>query len=586
MTRRDHRRLANRVEWHLTSHFFRAMFDFGIFTPDGADSFTRMLLGGVGALIAFGLLLTRMYGGKYAALSAAGSSESYRIALLGDDLFLVGLPMLLVALLTLLVSHSLFPDERDFRILGPLPLSRSVIFAAKLTALLLFTGLVIALVHLALLPLAALTSFNRFREHAVVLRLAAWIVVSMTASFFAVLAIAALVGIITLTLSRSRLHALTALSRSVMLATLVVCVPFTFHLPGMGQGLARGARSLLFVPPAWFVGLDRALLGSGDPWMLQLAGVAVAGVALSAFTVTAVYVVLFKQVERLLLRPPSAAPSRLERHANRTGRVMPTRSNEGGAAPGGPSPAFRAVWCFTTTTIRRSQLHQGVLIGLSACGIALIANSLTGTNLTGRLGESGPPGAPLVSAAVWIPFALMFVCGIAVRAALALPTEHGANWIFRMTEDQLARRDQMRAVNRLVTACLVGMPVLATAPVLWLTFGRSAAIALAVVGLVGFVFVHAVLLDWRRIPFTCSYLPGKRLIAHTLVLGFAAFVLFTTTGMLLVYAAQASIAFAAAISVSLFVVGWALKRRRLTLWTETPLIFDDDFPDRLLQLGL
>jgi hypothetical protein len=35
----------------------------------------------------------------------------------------------------------------------------------------------------------------------------------------------------------------------------------------------------------------------------------------------------------------------------------------------GVQPAFRAVQWFIILTLRRSQLHQSVLVGLSACGI-------------------------------------------------------------------------------------------------------------------------------------------------------------------------------------------------------------------------
>ena len=114
-----------------------------------------------------GSLLTQLYAGKYAALSGAPSPEPYRRAVLGDDLFIIGLPMLLAAFVTLLVSHSLFPDERDFRILGPLPVRKAVVFGAKLAALLLFTGLFIAVAHVSLVPLMLLTSMNPFGEHAV-----------------------------------------------------------------------------------------------------------------------------------------------------------------------------------------------------------------------------------------------------------------------------------------------------------------------------------------------------------------------------------------------------------------------------------
>ncbi|HMJ12680.1 MAG TPA: hypothetical protein VK524_14760 [Polyangiaceae bacterium] len=573
---------SHRGEWRLTGHFFNTMFDFGILTPAGADSFTHMLLGAVGVVIAIGLALTRIYAGKYAALSGAPSPEPYRQALLGDDLFLIGLPMLLVALLTLLISHSVFPDERDFRILGPLPVRRAVIFGAKLVALLLFTGIFIALLHVSLLPLMLLTSINRFSEHAVFSRLAAWALASVAASVFAVLAVTASVGLLMLALSRHRLHALTALTRSLMLGVLVLCVPFVFHLPGLGASLASGSWLLVLVPPSWFVGLERTLLGSADPWFVQLTGVALAAFGGAAAIVAAVYVQLFRHFERLLLRPLAIAPSWSRR--DRPIAAMPAAPD--GLAQAGQLPAFRAVYRFMTATLGRSQLHQGVLLGLSACGVGLVMNRLVGAGIIGRVGSGEPPSPSLVSVAMWTPFALMFVCGVGVRAALALPMEHRANWIFRLTEDIKTRCEQMRAVNRVVALYVIGVPVAAAAPLLWTTMGSTAVIAATIVTLVGFVFVHVVLLDWRRIPFTCSYLPGKRLVAHTLVFGFAAFVVFTTAGVVLIRVATVNGTQALLIAATLSLAAWLLRRRRLSAWRETPLMFEDELPDQPLQLGL
>ena len=186
-----------------------------------------------------------------------------------------------------------------------------------------------------------------------------------------------------------------------------------------------------------------------------------------------------------------------------------------------------------------------------------------------------------------MPFFVMFVCGISIRAALALPMTHRANWIFRLTESDPRRREQMRAVNHLVTSYVVGFPVAASVPVLWLALGTASAITAAVIiTLVGLVFVHGVLLDWRRIPFTCSYLPGKRLAAYTVVLGFAAFALFTSFGALLVHLSMIKPSISLVIATILFASAWMLRRRRFAMWQETPLIFDDDLPDQPLQLGL
>ena len=236
------RRLGDRAEWRLTEHFFRAMFDFGFLNDLASDSFKRVLIGSVGGFVAFGFLLTRTYMVKYAVLWSTGTPERYRLALLGDDMMIIGLPMLLVAFVTLLVSHALFPDERDFRILGPLPVRRLVVFRAKLGALLMFTGLFTAAAHVSLVPLILLTSLNPWGDSSVILRLVAWAVASVTASAFAILAITAVVGILVLALSRGRLQALSTIMQSIVLGLLVVCLPLVSHLPSLGAPLVARRR--------------------------------------------------------------------------------------------------------------------------------------------------------------------------------------------------------------------------------------------------------------------------------------------------------------------------------------------------------
>jgi hypothetical protein len=287
-------------------------------------------------------------------------------------------------------------------------------------------------------------------------------------------------------------------------------------------------------------------------------------------TVAIIYTALFRHYERVVLRSASMLP----------------RSSETDRARAFPhaSPAFRAVQSFTILTLRRSQLHQGVLLGLSACGAGMAMNRLIEANLAGWLGAGGPPPSALTSAALWTPFGLMFVCGLGARAALALPMEHRANWIFRLTEDEATRREQLRAVDRVVAAYVVGVPVAAAIPLLWIAIGSMAVIGAAVVALVGLVFVHVVLLDWRRIPFTCSYLPGKRFVAHSLLLGIVAYLIFVIAAVALVRAATGGARQALAIVAVLSFVAYVLRQRRLAVWSVMPLMFEDEFPDQPQQL--
>jgi hypothetical protein len=539
----------------LTDHFFRALFDFGILSTKGSDSFKRMLLGAVGGLLAIGFGLTRVYAAKYGRLIAAGSRERYQDAMIGDDLFMVGLSMLLVAAVTLLVSHSLFPDERDFRILGPLPVRRAVVFRAKLTALLMFSGSFVVVTHLSLLPLMLLTSLSPLAGRSPSARLAVWAVTSVGASMLSVLAVTAIVGLLVLALSRSHMNELAGLVRSALLALLVLSTPFVFRLANLGASFAAGPGPLALAPPAWIVGLQQAIHGSRDPWFLQLAGIAVAALVASAAIVVTSYAVLFRDFERLMLRAPG------------TSAPWPTRTLTS------ETPAFRAVHGFTMLTLRRSPLHQGVLVGLAACGAGLVMNRLAGA-------------ASPIAAAVSMPFVLMFACGVGVRTALALPMSERANWIFRLLEDDETRREQMRAVERIVTGWTVFVPVVVSAPVLWVSLGPQSVVAVFVALLTGLVFVHLVLADWRRVPFTCSYLPGKRFLAESLLIGGAAFYGFTLVGAALVRRAIGGVVPAIVILVALGLLAWLLRRRRLSVWSRTPLMFEDEFPDELLQLRL
>lgn len=533
----------------LTAHFFRGLFDFGVLTEMGADSLRHMLLGGAGALVAVGFFLTRIYAGKYAALRAAITAEPYRRALLGDDLFIIGAPMLLSAFVTLLVSHSLFPDERDFRILGPLPVRRPVVFAAKLTALGMFGGAVVAVTHLALAPLVILTSFSRWSEHAAPMRLVVWLVAGPAACGFAMLAMATTAGV------------LRGIAKSALLAGLVMCVPLVLQLPALGTALSAGPSWLILLPPAWFVGLERWLLGTSDPWFGRLAALALTVTASVTIAMVLIYVRLFRSFERLMLRPVAGASGR-----GRSDRLVGSSR---------AAPARRAIQAFTTATLRRSPLHQGALAGVAACGMGLAVSRL-----------ASAPASEFAAAAVWTPFAVMFMCAVGLRVSLALPHEQRANWIFKTTEDEAMRRDLRLAVDRVAAAVIVGPPVVAGAALLWIPFGAGAVIAVAVVALIGFVLAQIVLQDWRRVPFTASYVPGKRFIVQSVVVGFVRWLVFTLAGTLLVRGAVSGISRALVIAALLGAAIWLRRRRRIATSIAMPLTFEDELPDQVFRLQL
>ena len=141
-------------------------------------------------------------------------------------------------------------------------------------------------------------------------------------------------------------------------------------------------------------------------------------------------------------------------------------------------------------------------------------------------------------------------------------------------------------MNDVATVCVAVPAVAVSLPVLWAALGPKAVIAAVVVAIVGLLFVHAVLLDWRRIPFTCSYLPGKRFVAQSFFVGCAGYIVFVLAGEWLLQTAVTSTASAMVVVAAGAALAYVLRRRRLDAWAKRPLMFEDEFPDALMALEL
>jgi hypothetical protein len=118
--------------------------------------------------------------------------------------------------------------------------------------------------------------------------------------------------------------------------------------------------------------------------------------------------------------------------------------------------------------------------------------------------------------------------------------------------------------------------VAATLPVgLWI-LGPRALVGVPVAWLVGAIFVEILIADWRRLPFTCSYVFGKRQLAHTLLVGLVAFVLFVNGGAGLVNGGFTGLRRLIPTLVVLTAVAAALACRRQARRGREALEFEDD----------
>src|SRR5262249_35466104 len=170
-----------------------------------------------------------------------------------------GLPMWIMAFIAVLISHSLVPDETDFRVLMPLPVHRSFVFGTKLLALFLFIGLFTATSLIALTPITFIIVGSRQAPVLPPVAVIAFWIVGTASCAFVVLAVIALNGLLSLCLPRSGVHAATAAMRSAMLAGLMLVLPAVLALPADADRLAQHSTWMYLAPPAWFLGIDRVI---------------------------------------------------------------------------------------------------------------------------------------------------------------------------------------------------------------------------------------------------------------------------------------------------------------------------------------
>ena len=551
--------MRDRPEIVLTRHFFTSLFDFGFLSDEGAESLKRALLGSLAVAIAAGLLLARMFRVKYLMLSA-GPVDDYARELLADHAFLMAVPMWFIAGAVALVGHSLFPDQRDFRILMAEPLSRLTIFTSKLASLLLFVGLFVAGTHLALLPLAALTMVRAAKTGSILTAAVAFALSSLSASLFAALAVVAVHGLLVLFAPRARLLAFSGAVRGVLVGVLVLSLPLVARLPAAAQAFASDAWWLPWAPPAWFVGLERWLLGDGRH--AALAAEAALATVLVLIVSVASYILLYHRFDQVMLQP---APSQ----------------GEGGWSRSldqwvGRAPVRHAIRRFVSITIRRSVLHQGLIVGLLAGAGGFVLNSLL--SVTGWNEPLDTRGRSFIFTLLWAPMAMMILAIPAIRLALSVPLDLRSNWVFRMTEDVAGRAEVAAANVRIVLAFGVAVPLALIGPVQWWVLGPSAAVIIALEALIGWLVVEWVMADWGRIPFTCSYIPGKGFVPHMFAKGFASYLVFTfgTTLILRVSLALPGVALVVALMAGAAAGALSLHRTRQA--PHTPLLFEDELP--------
>lgn len=457
---------------------------------------------------------------KY-SLIAQVFPERYDVATWPDKLFFLGYSMAAVGFLTVLVWDSLFPDRRDAVVLGAIPIRGGTVLAAKLTALVVF---VVGFATAINIPTAAMFGFSvgGYQTWGVFFRyFPAHLLASVAAGTFVFLCLIAAQTTLVVLLPRRVLRAISVVAQLVFV---VFLIEWFFYSPGLLTRLAAVNEPLLtgepiagvtnltgffagavsgglgaWLPPMWFLGLYEVVLGK-DPGAFQpLATTAILAMAAALGVAALAYTASYRRIVRHTLETPHEA-------APRNGLVTPL-VRRATFATILRHPIERAVVAFAAQSLARSRRHRLLIAIYLGVGLALVIGNFLGPFVDDRAVDLSfaAPTAAMLS----IPLVLSFFTLVALRVMFTVPTELDANWIFQMTESD-DKRAYLNGARKAML--LLGLPaiVLATLPMYWVLWGPGLALGHTIVWLLlAALLTELLLVRFHKVPFTCSYIPGK-----------------------------------------------------------------------------
>ncbi len=403
-----------------------------------------------------------------------------------DEYFFIVLSLTVTGAAALWRWDALFLDRRDYTNLVPLPLSLRAIFFANLSAILALAALFTIVVNaasLVLFPMAVVGSQSSF---------AVWIrftlghaVAVFTASAFSFFAVFASAGLLMALLPVTFILA-------VVLLTLLAS---SFTVPYLLTRLSvPAARKIASLPPVSFLGLARTIwLQGADPFAVSVSKAALSAVGATILIAFIAYALSFRRSFIRIPEMADAGPLPRLQHS-----LSPLALLHQAILRVAPQ---RACYHFVARTLLRSDGHLQILLGFAALGLVLSAETLSSAPDLHSLVTGPAPSTQFLS----VFFILAYCIIVGIRFAFEIPADLRANWIFRYWLD--SGQQDARPIARRVLL-LFSLPWLAPAAFLsvllfwgWTAAFLHAAILIACV----IVLVEALLIHFRKIPFTCSY---------------------------------------------------------------------------------
>src|SRR5579864_7475709 len=458
------------------------------------------LLAAPGAFIS--IMLLDKYSGLLRFLRGNHNFDPYATSI-PDQYFFLTFSMAITGIVTVLKWDNIFPDRRDYVNLAPLPIPTRRIFLANVTAIILI-ALVFAVdvnaVSSLFFPMVVTMEEPKFAAYVQFAR--AHFSGVLLASLFVSFALFALIGTLMVLLPDSIFRRISIYVRVLVVILLLGLLCSTFAVAPLLSTLHDGTPSFLrWLPPVWFLGLSRMILGRADAAMAQVGAVGLWAVIAVAIIAPLVYVLTYYCY---FIRIPETLDTTLRSRAPRI--LFPMRLMDLFVLR---SAYERATYRFAMKTLLRNDRHSLIFGGFAGLGIVIASQTLLAA-------VNQKPGAAPSAAMISVPFSLAYflICGL--RFVFDLPAELRANWVHRVILDseQQAPAD---AARKVILTFVLPWILLVCVPLYVYHWGWTG-IALAAVLIAGcYLLADGLLCRFAKIPFACAY-PAWKQSATVIVL--------------------------------------------------------------------
>jgi hypothetical protein len=318
----------------------------------------------------------------------------------------------------------------------------------------------------------------------------------------------------------------------------------------------------------WFLGLYQTLLRTHNAIFLSLARIAILAFVLSAIIAGLTYRVSYKRFsQRAFEWGEEIGRSRFSIAALLSWLLDRLWVKEG---------PERGTFYFVLKTLARSAKHRLYFAAYAAVGLAFAMMGILAVTAFSAQGNLRSvmmrPGVALLS----IPLIISFFLLVGMRAAFGSPAELRANWMFQITAESNERKYLAGARKAMIALAIAPLFLLTLVAYTVLWGPEASLLSVLFSTLLSLILMELLLGSFRKIPFTCSHLPGKGNLPLKGYLYWLAFMVYAySMASLETWMFRAPVEWAVAIVVEIIILSSIISHRNHSFANGAGVEFED-----------